>query len=125
MKFTREAYLKYVEQVEEEYATLSNCESSLAKDILNKPVPSFDGSICVWGLDYVAYFDCVLSGCGQDNTVWATYIGLQSDDSNDYRTWEVNCCTMEMFKALIYAICKCKNFTQAVEVLKGSDWCEG
>ena len=35
MKFTREAYLKYVEQVEEEYAALSDCESGLAKDTLN------------------------------------------------------------------------------------------
>lgn len=124
MKFTREAYLKYVEQVEEEYAALSDYEDSLAKDTLNKPVPSFDGSVCVWGLDYVAYFDCVLSGCGQDNTAWTTYIGLQNDNNNNYRTWEVNCCTIEMFKALINAICKCKNFTQVVELLKGSDWCE-
>lgn len=125
MKFTRESYLKYVEQVETEYAALSNCESSLANHILNKPEPSFDGSVCVWGLDYVAYFDCVLSGCGQNNTAWTTYVSLQNDNSNDYRTWEVNCHTMEMFKALINAVCKCKNFTQVTELLKGSDWCEG
>lgn len=125
MKFTRESYLKYVEQVEEEYVARSNCESSLANHTLNKPEPSFDGSVCVWGLDYVAYFDCVLSGCGQNNTAWTTYVSLQNDSDNDYRTWEVNCHTMEMFKTLIGVICKCENFTQVVELLKGSDWCEG
>ena len=64
MKFTREAYLKYVEQVEEEYAALSNCESSLAKDILNKPV------LC--GIFRLRAFWLWTRQCNLDNLYWST-----------------------------------------------------
>lgn len=126
MKFTRENYLRYVEQVEEEYTAHRKHESSLANNILNKPTPDFLGGVCVLGIDYTSFFDCVLSGCEQGNTTWATYVSLYDEDiKRYYKTWKVNCHTMEMFKTLINSICKCEKFAQVVTLSEGSDWCEG
>lgn len=125
MKFNREAFLEYVEQVEAEHAANSKHESTLINGPLNKPVPSFDGGICVWWTDYVVFFDCVLSGCEQGNTTWVTYLSLYNRDSDRlYKVWKVNCHTMEMFKTLVSSICKCEHFTQVVALVEGSEWCE-
>lgn len=125
MKFTRENYLKYVEQVEKEYAAHCNHESSLANDTLNKPTPDFLGGVCVWGIDYAVFFDCVLSGCKQGDTTWTTYISLYDENIKSYyKTWKMNCNTMEIFKSLITSICECENFARVVTLAEGSEWCE-
>lgn len=124
MKFTRKNYLRWVEQLEREFSTANNYKT-IASPHLGKPYPSFDGGICVEGVDYMVFFDCVLSDYEYEGVAWMTYISLYDDDNKYARVWKVDCYTMEMFKVLVNSVCKQEKFNNVVALLEGSDWCEG
>lgn len=124
MKFTRMNYLRYVEQLEREFST-TNSYKTIATPYLNKPCPSFDGGIRIEGLDYMAFFDCVLSDYEYEGVAWMTYVSLYNDEGKYVKAWKVDCYTMEMFKILVNSVCKQEKFANVVTLLEGSDYCEG
>lgn len=115
--FTRKAFMKYLNNLEH--------EPDVAKPCLDKPFPSYDGAVCVEGIDYRVYIDCVLSDYEYEGVEWITWVMLYDEDKKKYcGSWGVLCDEMEDFVQLVNDMCKCMKLDEIVKLLEGSEWCE-